>query len=64
MRLLIDLEPDLAGRPVGTVRPVATVRLDDDAAVESFADWLDLLRVLETFIETTRRTSHTRMGDQ
>ena len=63
MRLLIDFEPDRAGRPVGTVRAIATVRLEDEAAVESFSDWLDLLRVLETFIATCR-TSHIRMGDQ
>jgi hypothetical protein len=41
-----------------------TVRLEDDAAVESFSDCLDHLRVLETFIETTCRTPHTQMGDQ
>ncbi|MEO8697403.1 MAG: hypothetical protein ABI658_28125 [Acidimicrobiales bacterium] len=40
-----------------------TVCPDDDVTVASFADWLDLLRVLETFIETARRTSDTGLGD-
>jgi hypothetical protein len=60
MRLLIDVEVDPAGRPIGTVRPAVTVRPDGDVTVESFADWLDLLRVLETFIETARRTDNQR----
>ena len=43
MRLLVEFETDPAGRPVGTVTA------DHDAA-EPFADWLDLLRLLDMWI--------------
>ncbi len=44
MRIVIDLRVDDDGRPVGTIRMLE--RLFE----ERFADWLDLLRVLETCV--------------
>jgi hypothetical protein len=44
MRLVVDLDIDRGGRPVGTVR------LDQPPGEHHFADWLELLRVLESCI--------------
>jgi hypothetical protein len=44
MRLLIDLDTDAAGRPVGKMWSEPTGDCN-------FADWLDLLRLLERCIE-------------
>jgi hypothetical protein len=43
MRVLIDLRADADGRPVGTI-------CLDEQPPEEFADWLDLLRVLEACV--------------
>lgn len=44
MRVVIDLRADADGRPTGTIRP------EEQLPEERFADWLDLLRALETCV--------------
>lgn len=56
MRLLIDLTTDRDGRPVGTFAVAGEHR-----AVE-FADWLDLLRLLERCIDTSPSSRRTDDG--
>jgi hypothetical protein len=44
MRLVVDFDADGGGRPVGTVR------VDERPEGQPFADWLELLRILESCI--------------
>jgi hypothetical protein len=48
MRVVIDLDTDSAGRPVGSLR-ICTA-----SEAETFDDWLDLLRALEACVEQSR----------
>jgi hypothetical protein len=47
MRLIVDVDTDAAGRPAGTVHV-------DGHPAAGFEDWLDLLRVLEAWIDASR----------
>jgi hypothetical protein len=51
VRVVIHLDTDPAGRPVG-------VLCAETAPQERFSDWLDLLRVLEGCIQRARHTTH------
>jgi hypothetical protein len=50
VRVVIHLDTDQAGRPVGLL-------CAETAPQERFSDWLDLLRVLEGCIQRARHTT-------
>lgn len=56
MRVIIDLDTDDTGRPAGNARA-------EGSTEQAFADWLELLRILEVCIDDAHRNRQLDLRD-